>query len=195
MVTACRGSPEPMVDPLLRPNPRLCAESVTGNLHNTTTPAPDPSSVVLTMLFMYNTTGLATRRRDCRAVRVFGRARWRLVPLPFPSAVYRAVGSVKAAGRERVGESAGGVCALVQVDVTVCARSVARVSQGSCLTRRHRRQIRALSTYAHSSCITRQASPSGAGLSCCAPSELRDRARSPLPCPAPFAVPPAKRGC
>ena len=40
---------------------RLCGESVTGNLHGTTTPAPCPSPVVLTMLFMVNAAGLAVR--------------------------------------------------------------------------------------------------------------------------------------
>ena len=41
------------------PNGRLCGESVTGNLRNTTTPAPGPSPVVLPMLFMVNAAGLA----------------------------------------------------------------------------------------------------------------------------------------
>jgi hypothetical protein len=43
----------------LRPNPRLCARSVTGKLHSSTTPAPHPSPVVLRMLFMHSSTGLA----------------------------------------------------------------------------------------------------------------------------------------
>ncbi len=54
-----RDSTEPAVDLVLHPNPRLCAESVTRNLRSTTTPAPDPRPVVLRMLFMHSSTGLA----------------------------------------------------------------------------------------------------------------------------------------
>ena len=57
------GSPEPAVDLLLRPNPRLRAESVTENLHGASTPAPGPSPVVLRMLFMHSSTGLAIQRK------------------------------------------------------------------------------------------------------------------------------------
>jgi hypothetical protein len=51
------GRRSPRFDPLLH-SPR-CAGSVTGNLQDTTTPAPDPSPVVLRMLFMHSSTGLA----------------------------------------------------------------------------------------------------------------------------------------
>jgi hypothetical protein len=65
------GSLEPMVDLLCSPNPRLCAGSFTGNLHSTTTPAPDPSPVVLRMLFMHSSTGLAIRAEIVVLCRLF----------------------------------------------------------------------------------------------------------------------------
>ena len=86
---AVGGSPEPVVDLLLRPTRRLCGESVTGNLHSASTPAPGPSPVVLPMLFMVNATGLAIWRGIVVLCRFLAGA---MAPAPalFPSAVYRA---------------------------------------------------------------------------------------------------------
>jgi hypothetical protein len=98
------GSPEPMVDLLCSPNPRLYAGSFTGNLHSTTTPASDPSPVVLPMLFMRSSTGLAIPAGSARCELPFGGVpeAWREIvvlcrflggcggarSLPFPDAVY-----------------------------------------------------------------------------------------------------------
>ncbi len=57
------------------------------------------------------------------------------------------------------------------------------------MARQHRRQIRALSHYACSSCIARQASGFGAGLSCCAGSGGARWRPLPSPSPAPLKGP------
>jgi hypothetical protein len=84
------GSPEPMVDLLLGPNPRLCAESVTGHLHKTTTPAPGPSRVVLRMLFMHSSTGPAIRAGIVVLCRFLAGAMAPDPGFPSPAPVYRA---------------------------------------------------------------------------------------------------------
>ncbi len=70
---------------------------------------------------------------------------------------------------EGVGEGFGGspepmlTCSAAQT-----RDFVPRVSRETCIARQHRRQTRALSYYACSSCLARQASPFWRGLSCCA---------------------------
>jgi hypothetical protein len=59
-----------------------CVESVTGNLHDTTTPAPGPSPVVLRMLFMHSSTGLAIPAEIVVLCRFSGGA---MAPAPLPS--------------------------------------------------------------------------------------------------------------
>ena len=86
-VRVVAGSPEPVVDLRLRPNPRLCVESVAGKLHSTTTPAPGPSRVVLTMLCMHNTTGLAIPAGIVVLRRFWSGCDGARSPFPFPSAV------------------------------------------------------------------------------------------------------------
>ena len=73
---------------------------------------------------------------------------------------------------------------------------VARVSRESCVTRQHRRQIRALSYYAHSSCIARQGSPFRPGLSCYAGFLGGcDGVRLPEPFPSAVKRADANHGC
>ena len=82
-------SPEPAVDLIIYPNPPLCAESVTGKLRNTSTPAPEPSPVDLRTLLVHNSTGLAMWAEIvvlCRFLDGCDGAR----SLSFPSAVKRA---------------------------------------------------------------------------------------------------------
>ena len=72
---------------------------------------------------------------------------------------------------------------------------VARVSRKTCVTRQHRRQIRALSYYAHSSCIARQGSPFGPGLSCYAGFWAGAMAPAPHPFPSAVKRADATQGC
>ena len=88
---AVAGRQSPWFGLLVHPNPPLCGESVTGNLHNASTPAPGPSPVVLPMLFMVNAAGLAIRRGSVVLCR-FWNGCDRPAPLPFLSAVYQADG-------------------------------------------------------------------------------------------------------
>ncbi len=74
----------------------------------------------------------------------------------------------------RVARALGLACSCAQT-----RHFVARESRETCIARQHRRQGRALSYYACSSCVARQASPFRPGLSCCAGSG-RVRSR-PLP--------------
>jgi hypothetical protein len=152
---------------LPRLNPRLCAGSVMGNLHSTTTPALRPSPVVLPMLFMVNAAGLAIPAAIvvlCRFLGGCGGAGF-VPPSPAP---FTWPPSKRQQG-EGVGEGGRGSPAPV---VDLLSRSaaqtrafVSRLSLESCVTRQHRRHIRALSYYACSSCIGRQASPSEPELS------------------------------
>jgi hypothetical protein len=96
--------------------------------------------------------------------------------------------------RERgVGEGAGASSGtVVNVLVRQARAFVPRVSRKTCTARQHRRHIRALSYQPCSSCITRQASPSGARLSChTGPRRVRWRPPPP-PVPFPSAVKPGR---
>jgi hypothetical protein len=64
---------------------------------NTTTPAPGSSPVVLRMLFMHSSTGLAIRGGIVVLCRFWAGA-MAVAPFLFLSAVYRAVGSVEGGG-------------------------------------------------------------------------------------------------
>jgi hypothetical protein len=91
---------------LPRTNRRLCGESVTGNLHSTTTPAPDPSPVVLRMLFMHSSTGLAIWAEIvvlCRFQDRFDGARTHVplpAPLKGPTPIRAAAAQTRPVGRE-----------------------------------------------------------------------------------------------
>ena len=93
------GSGGPVVDRALGPSPRLCGESVTGDLRSTTTPAPDPSPVVLRMLFVHSSTGLAIPAEVVVLCR-FLRARSRPLP-PLPQRRLPGRPPIKAADAQR----------------------------------------------------------------------------------------------
>ena len=88
-VRAPAGRRSPWSTRSAAPTPRLCPESVTGNLHSASTLAPGASPVVLRMLFMHSSTGLAIWAGIVVLCR-FWTGAMAPAPAPFPSRVYRA---------------------------------------------------------------------------------------------------------
>jgi hypothetical protein len=124
-------------------------------------------------------------------VQVFWAGSMAPAAFPVPSAVDQAARRSRLQASDRlgkgsrereVGEGAGGSLELMLILSAAQARDfVARLSRETCVARQHRRQAGALSYYACSSCIARQASPFEPGLSCCAGFWAGSMAPAPLP--------------